>query len=278
VERKSELHSGIAPGSSDSLAVEIEIIPLKEKMKGDEIIGVKLLATDWDESPLGDLLLKVTATAGSIDPQEVSTTASGEALVKFTAPCEPGKCVISASCVRISSDGQIREFTETKEVVVLPGNQFRMNYTHTSTQDYGGQLLLNSLGSGIIVCNINWEMNPPSVTGTGLVVSTWTGNSEQCNFSGKSQFKVNYEGEIVTDEGNAYYLEIRKVSETDLGGKFTLKCGDQIQDIPGGFPIPLQDENRVLKFNLESGATISHDVGGTGTVVSYALDMGCKKE
>ncbi len=280
---KRETDPMIVIGFDGNQSGEIEIIPDKDKLKAMESMQVKFRVTDCDQVAVSGMELHVSAAAGTLKPPSPTTDGNGEAIVTYTAPCDPGQYAITAKFNYrwpFDAPGPVNDqtsFYETEKTVqVEPGDRFHMMYKHSLTQDYAGQFLLKSEGEGVIVCTIDWEANPPAVNGVGMAVAPWTGNADQCVFKGRSSFKVTYEGTIVTDDDGSKWLEIKKTDEMDMGGKFTIDCAGYIQEVPGGLPFPVQEDDRVLRFELKHGATNSYDVPNSDTHYSYTLDMGCK--
>ena len=145
------------------------------------------------------------------------------------------------------------------------------------TQEYGGQFLLESVGTGTIPCTINWEDEPPTVKGEGTVNANWTGNADECKFVGNSSYKVNYKGKVVYSKDGSATLQIKKISDSDQGGQFNIICPGYSQNIPANLPFPALEEDRTLEFNFKDGQTTSLDVPGSGvTHYSYTLRMKCK--
>ena len=257
---------------------ELEIKPEKEKVKGGKSTKVEIKLIDCDGVPIKDMNVTLTAEGGSFDPEKVKTDGDGKAESKFTADCDPGKYSLTMEFkARFPFSDKEYEFGEVKEIEVEAANKFDLIYNHSLTQEYGGEFLLKSIGNGTIPCTINWEADPPTVKGDGVINATWTGNAATCKFVGNSSYKVFYKGNVVYSENGAAKLVLEKTGETDQGGEFKVICGTITQNIPESLPIPGVEEDRELEFSFKDGEKINLDVPGKGdTNYSYTIKIKCK--
>ena len=265
----------IAP---DGKGAEKEIKPEKEIIKAGETTKVEIKLIDCDGVPIKDMNVSLTGDGGSFNPEKIKTDGDGKAESKFTADCDPGKYTLTMEFkARFPYTFTENEFGETKEIEIEAADKFNIIYNHTMTHEYGGQFLLESIGTGTIPCTINWEAEPPNVKGEGTVNATWTGNAEECKFDGNSSYKVFYKGTVVYSEDGAAKLELKKTNDSDQGGNFKIICGTITQTVPASLPFPVLEEDRVLEFTFKDGETTNLDVPGEGvTHYSYTLKMKCK--
>jgi hypothetical protein len=257
---------------------ELEIKPEKEKVKGGKSTQVEIKLIDCDGVPIKDMNVTLTAEGGSFDPEKVKTDGDGKADSKFTADCDPGKYSLTMEFkARYPFSDKEYEFGEVKEIEVEAADKFNIVYNHTMTHEYGGQFLLESIGTGTIPCTINWEAEPPTVKGEGTVNATWTGNAAECKFNGNSSYKLNYKGKVVYSEDGSATLQLKKISDSEQGGNFNIICGTMTQNVPASLPFPALEEDRVLEFSFKDGESTNLDVPGSGvTNYSYTLKMKCK--
>ncbi len=257
---------------------ELEIKPEKEKVKGGKSTKVEIKLIDCDGVPIKDMNVTLTAEGGSFDPEKVKTDGDGKAESKFTADCDPGKYSLTMEFkARYPFSDKEYEFGEVKEIEVEAADKFNIVYNHTMTHEYGGQFLLESIGTGTIPCTINWEAEPPTVKGEGTVNATWTGNAAECKFNGNSSYKLNYKGKVVYSEDGSATLQLKKISDSEQGGNFNIICGTMTQNVPASLPFPAVEEDRVLEFSFKDGESTNLDVPGSGvTNYSYTLKMKCK--
>ncbi|MGB5893267.1 MAG: hypothetical protein WBG58_03750, partial [Ignavibacteriaceae bacterium] len=213
----------IAP---DGKGAEKEIKPEKEKIKAGETTKVEIKIIDCDGVPIKDMDVTLTGEGGSFNPEKVKTDGDGKAESKFTADCDPGKYTLTMEFkARFPYSFKENEFGETKEIEIEAGDKFNIVYNHTMSHEYGGQFLLESIGTGTIPCTINWEADPPTVKGEGTVNATWTGNAAECKFVGNSSYKLNYKGKVVYSEDGSATLQLKKISDSEQGGNFNIICG-----------------------------------------------------
>jgi len=266
--------SAIGKGSINELKFE------KEKLIGGETTKVEIKIIDCDGVPTKDMDVTLLGEGGSFNPEKVKTNEEGKAESKFIADCDPGKYTLwmefwarypySIVEFRFGEDDVVN-------VEVEAADKFNIVYNHTMTHKYGGQFLLESIGTGTIPCTINWEADPPTVKGEGTVNATWTGNAEECKFDGNSSYKVNYKGKVVYSEDGSATLQLKKISDSDQGGNFKIICGTITQNVPASMPFPALEEDRVLEFNFKDGESTNLDVPGSGvTHYSYTLKIKCK--
>jgi hypothetical protein len=257
---------------------ELEIKPEKEKVKAGKSTKVEIKLIDCDGVPIKDMNVTLTAEGGSFDPEKVKTDGDGKAESKFTADCDPGKYSLTMEFkARYPFSDKEYEFGEVKEIEVEAADKFNIVYNHTMTHEYGGQFLLESIGTGTIPCTINWEAEPPTVKGEGTVNATWTGNAAECKFNGNSSYKLNYKGKVVYSEDGSATLQLKKISDSEQGGNFNIICGTMTQNVPASLPFPALEEDRVLEFSFKDGESTNLDVPGSGvTNYSYTLKMKCK--
>ena len=262
----------------DGKGAELEINPEKEKIKGGENTKVEIKLIDCDGVPIKDMDVTLTGVGGSFNPEKVKTDGDGKAESKFTADCDPGKYTLTMEFkARFPYSFTKNTFGETKEIEIEAGDKFNIVYNHTMTHEYGGQFLLESIGTGTIPCTINWEAEPPTIKGEGTVKAVWTGGAEECVFDGNSSYKVNYNGNVVYSEDGAAKIQLKKTSDSDQGGNFKIICGTITQNVPASLPFPVLEEDRVLEFIFKDGETTNLDVPGSGvTHYSYTLKMKCK--
>ena len=262
----------------DGKGAELEINPEKEKIKGGENTKVEIKLIDCDGVPIKDMDVTLTGVGGSFNPEKVKTDGDGKAESKFTADCDPGKYTLTMEFkARFPYSFTKNTFGETKEIEIEAGDKFNIVYNHTMTHEYGGQFLLESVGTGTIPCTINWEAEPPTIKGEGTVKAVWTGGAEECVFDGNSSYKVNYNGNVVYSEDGAAKIQLKKTSDSDQGGNFKIICGTITQNVPASLPFPVLEEDRVLEFNFKDGETTNLDVPGSGvTHYIYTLKMKCK--
>lgn len=256
---------------------ELELELKKEKIKVGETTGVKIQLIDCDGVPIKNMKVELTAKGGSFDPEKVTTDDSGEAYTKFTADCDPGKY------------NQVFEFKHRypysfdkstsggdQDIEIEASDKFDLIYKHSLKQSYGGQFLLQSSGQGSIPCTINWGSEPPSITGTGTVNATWTGNADECKFVGNSSFTVQYKGSVIYSESGVAQIKLGKISDSPISGEFKIICGSYTQTIPESMPIPALEEDRVLIFSFKDGDTQAFNVPESDTSYNYKIELKCK--
>jgi hypothetical protein len=259
---------------------ELELKPEKEKLKGGESTKVDVKLIDCDGVPIKDMKVNLFGEGGSFEPEKVKTDKEGKAESEYTAHCDPGKYKMwSEFWARFPYSLKKYGFGEKElvEIEIEAADKFNIEYNHTMTHEYGGQFLLESVGTGTIPCTINWNAEPPTVKGEGTVNATWTGNADECEFKGNSTYNVNYKGKVVYSENGSATIQIKKTSDSDQGGQFNIICPGYSQNVPANLPFPVLEEDRVLKFNYKDGETTNLNVPGSGvTHYSYTLKMKCK--
>ena len=265
----------IAIGPDYKMENNIKIEPEQEKIKAGETTNVKVTIIDCDGVALKDMEAKLSCDGGSFDPEKITTNGDGIAESKLTADCDPGNYTITLEFeFRPPCSPEKNTAGQTKEIEVDAADEFNLVYNHSMTLSYGGQFELTSTGEGKIPCTINWDADPPSIKGEGTVSAKWDGNADECKFVGSSSFKLNFKGKVVYSSDGVASIELNKVGESDLGGDFKIICKSITQTVPESMPIPVQEEDRVLKFVFKDGDTQSFSVSGTD--YQYSIELKCK--